>query len=134
MLYEGKKMYLKDIFLSHLKDNIKIAYTEEEIKWAKENERLIWQYFVEKQILFQTDSDLVGRFVEPAPFSKFYLQIDNESPGKIGVWLGWQMSKIAKKTQNLIIELLNLSSQELLIFQNTNQNNNDNKQKNSNYN
>ena len=28
-------MYLKDIFLPHLKDNIKIAYTEEEIKWAK---------------------------------------------------------------------------------------------------
>ena len=94
MLYEGKKMYLKDIFLSHLKDNIKIAYTEEEIKWAKENERLIWQYFVEKQILFKTDSDLVGRFLEPAPFSKFYLQIDNESPGKIGVWLGWQIVRI----------------------------------------
>ena len=54
ILYEGKKMYLKDIFLPQLKDNIKIAYTEEEIKWAKENERLIWQYFVEKQILFQT--------------------------------------------------------------------------------
>ena len=56
-------MYLKDIFLPHLKDNIKIAYTEEEIKWAKENERLIWQYFVEKQILFKTDSDLVGAFL-----------------------------------------------------------------------
>ena len=115
ILYEGKKMYLKDIFLPHLKDNIKIAYTEEEIKWAKENERLIWQYFVEKQILFKTDSDLVGRFLEPAPFSKFYLQIDNESPGKIGVWIGWQIvrSYCKQNPETSIIQLLNLSSQEL---------------------
>ena len=115
ILYEGKKMYLKDIFLPHLKDNIKIAYTEEEIKWAQENERLFWQYFVEKQILFKTDSELVGRFLEPAPFSKFYLQIDNESPGKIGVWLGWQIvrSFCERNPETTITELLNLSSQEL---------------------
>ena len=115
ILYEGKKMYLKDIFLPYIEDNIKIAYTEDEIKWAKDNERFIWQYFVEKQILYKTDSDLMGRFVEPSPFSKFYLQIDNESPGKIGVWIGWQIVKsYCKQNPEIpLIELLNLSSQEL---------------------
>ena len=115
ILYEGKKMYLKDVFLPHLKDNIKIGYTDDEIKWAKNNERFIWQYFVEKQILFKTDSDLMERFIEPAPFSKFYLEIDNESPGKIGVWLGWQIVKsYCGQNPNLtLIELLNLSSKEL---------------------
>ena len=38
---------------------------------GKKNERLIWQYFVEKQILFKTDSDLVGRFLEPHHFLNF---------------------------------------------------------------
>ena len=115
ILYEGKKMYLKDVFLPHLKDNIKIGYTEDEIKWAKNNERFIWQYFVEKQILFKTDSDLMERFIEPAPFSKFYLEIDNESPGKIGVWLGWQIVKsyCGQNPDLTLIELLNLSSKEL---------------------
>ena len=115
ILFEGKKMYLKDIFLPHIEDNIKIAYTKDEIKWAKDNERFIWQYFVEKQILYKTDSDLMGRFVEPSPFSKFYLQIDNESPGKIGVWIGWQIVKsYCKQNPEIpLIELLNLSSQEL---------------------
>ena len=56
----------------------------------------------------------MGRFLEPAPFSKFYLQIDNES-GKIGVWLGWQIvrSYCKQNPETQIIELLNLSSQEL---------------------
>ena len=26
-----------------------------------------------------------------APFSKFYLEIDNESPGRIGQYIGWQI-------------------------------------------
>ena len=26
-----------------------------------------------------------------APFSKFYLEIDNETPGRIGQWIGWQI-------------------------------------------
>ena len=26
-----------------------------------------------------------------APFSKFYLEIDNESPGRVGAWIGWQI-------------------------------------------
>ena len=84
-------MYLKDKFLPHLQDKIKIAYSDDEIKWVKNNERFIWQYFIEKQLLYKTDSELTERFIEPAPFSKFYLQIDNESPGKIGVWIGWQI-------------------------------------------
>ena len=46
---------------------------------VEENETNIWQYFIEKQILYKTDPEWVDRFLEPAPFSKFYLQLDNES-------------------------------------------------------
>ena len=75
ILYEGKKMYLKDKFLPYLHDKIKIAYSDDEINWVKNNERFIWQYFIEKQLLYKTDSELTERFIEPAPFSKFYLQM-----------------------------------------------------------
>ena len=118
ILYEGKKMYLKDKFLPHLQDKIKIAYSDDEIKWVKNNERFIWQYFIEKQLLYKTDSELTERFIKPAPFSKFYLQIDNESPGKIGVWIGWQIvrSFFKHNPEFPLIEFLNLSSQELFNF------------------
>jgi len=93
MIYEGKKLYLQDLFLPHEKEEVKIAYTTEEIEWAKENELYIWQYFIENQSLYQTNPEWIERFLEPAPFSKFYLQLDNESPGKIGRWIGWQIVK-----------------------------------------
>jgi uncharacterized protein YjaZ len=34
---------------------------------------------------------LQNRFINLAPFSKFYLEIDNESPGRVGTWIGWQI-------------------------------------------
>ncbi|MEC7173431.1 MAG: gliding motility lipoprotein GldB, partial [Bacteroidota bacterium] len=68
-------------------------YTEQQIQWVIDNEAYMWQYIVEKQLLYNTDPSLSNRFIEPAPFSKFYLEIDNESPGRIGVWIGWQIIK-----------------------------------------
>ncbi len=48
-------MYLQDLLLPDEKDANKMAYTEEELEWVKENEVYIWQYFIEKQVLYQTD-------------------------------------------------------------------------------
>jgi len=52
---------------------------------------MIWSYFIEKELLYSTDNSLNKRFIDEAPFSKFYLDIDNESPGSVGAWLGWQI-------------------------------------------
>ena len=114
MLYEGKKMYLQDLLLPDQKDAIKTAYTEEELEWVKENEVYIWQYFIEKQVLYQTDPEWVERFLEPAPFSKFYLQLDNESPGRIGRWIGWQIvRKYREQHETTIEDLIKLPAQQL---------------------
>lgn len=115
MVYEGKKLYLQDLILPNEEDKIKIAYTENEIEWVKENETNIWQYFIEKQILYKTDPEWVDRFLEPAPFSKFYLQLDNESPGKVGRWIGWQIVRSYHKNNPEISlkKLIKTPSQEL---------------------
>ena len=75
----------------------------------------MWQYFVEKQLLFKTDPSLMQRFILPAPFSKFYLEIDNQSPGRVGVWLGWQIIKSYMKRypETDINALLNLPAETL---------------------
>ncbi|HSP82273.1 MAG TPA: DUF2268 domain-containing putative Zn-dependent protease, partial [Gillisia sp.] len=93
MLYYGKVLYLKDILLPQTPDAAKLGYTEEELLWAKENEEQIWKYFVERQILFNSDTELYSRFLYPAPFSKFYLELDNESPAMLGQFIGWEIIK-----------------------------------------
>jgi gliding motility-associated lipoprotein GldB len=93
MVYAGKELYLKDILLPETTDEIKINYTKEQLDWCLANESYIWSYFIEKNMLYSNDSKLAGRFIAPAPFTKFYLEIDNESPGRVGAWIGWQMVK-----------------------------------------
>lgn len=91
MVYYGKILYLKDLWLPDLDDATKIGYTAADLQWAKDNEEEVWRYFVEQEYLYSTQAKLSQRFIEPAPFSKFNLEIDNASPGRIGQWMGWQI-------------------------------------------
>ena len=115
MIYYGKQVYLKEWVLPRSTDAQKMGYTDPQIQWVIDNEVYMWQYFVEKQLLYNTDPSLSQRFIEPAPFSKFYLEIDNESPGRVGVWVGWQIIKSYMKRypDTEISTLLNLPAQTL---------------------
>lgn len=115
MLYHGKKMYLQDLLLPHIDEGFRIGFTSAEMDWVNTNERYIWQYFIEKEILYGTDPNLAARFINPAPFSKFYLAIDNETPGGIGRWVGMQIVKsyVKKYPKTPIDQLLKLPTQVL---------------------
>ena len=114
MIYNGKILYLKDLLIPSDSDAQKIGYTPEEIEWAKDNENYMWRYFIENKLLYDTSSKLGNRFINPAPFSKFYLEIDNESPGSIGKWLGWQIVRSYAKNNDVTLEtLLQTDAKEL---------------------
>ena len=117
MIYYGKKLYLKEKLLPNKNDTITIGYSKQDLTWAQENELYIWKYFIEKELLYNTDSKLIRRFLDPSPFSKFYLEIDNQSPGRIGRWIGWQIvrSFIKKNPEVKIEDLIFKSSEELFV-------------------
>ena len=91
LIYEGKKIYLMEQLLSLTSTNELLSYTPQELAFAQENEINIWEYFVKKELLFDTDKKLLSRFIDPAPFSKFYLDFDNETPGRIGRYIGYRI-------------------------------------------
>ena len=114
MIYFGKELYLKDIWLPEINDANKIGYSDSELIWAQENEAYIWSYFIEKELLYSSDSKLPGRFINPAPFSKFQLELDNESPGMIGRFIGWQIVRsYMEKNDVSPKELMTLRADEL---------------------
>lgn len=100
MIYSGKLLYFKDVVLPLKSDSEKIGYTKDQQEWAIKNESEIWRYFIENELLFDTDSELLSRFINPAPFSKFYLNLDNETPGRIGQYLGWQIVRAYMKNND----------------------------------
>ena len=114
MIYYGKQLYLKDQLLPDYNDAEKIGYLPEQITWCQENESYIWRYFIEKELLYSTDSKLPNRFTNLAPFSKFYLEIDNESPGRIGQWIGWQIVRSFMENNEVSLQdMLKMNSKEL---------------------
>jgi gliding motility-associated lipoprotein GldB len=115
MVFYGKELYLKDLWLPNSSDAEKIGYTEAQLTWARENESEMWRYFVEKEILFSTNTKLPAQFINPAPFSKFYLEIDNESPGMVGRFLGWQIVKSYMNTNEASVQQLMIKNPEALF-------------------
>ncbi len=91
IINEGKKMYLLDAYLPEKPDRIKLGYTEKKLKWAKQNEEMVWKYFITNNLLYQNKNDLERRFLNPAPYSKFYTEEDINSPGQIGIFIGRQI-------------------------------------------
>jgi uncharacterized protein YjaZ len=106
MINEGKKLYLLDSYLPDVSDAQKIGYSNDEIEWVTLNETQIWTYFIENNLLYSTDYQLNKRFIENAPFSKFYINIDKESPGRVGVWLGWQIVRSYMNNNNVTLQQL----------------------------
>lgn len=115
MIYSGKALYLKDVLIPEYTDAERIGYTEEQIKWSQENESYIWRKFIEDKILFSSDGKLASRYLNLAPFSKFYLEIDNESPGRIGQWIGWQIvrSFVENNPEVKLQDMLKMDGKEL---------------------
>ena len=117
MIYHGKLLYFKDRIVPFVEDALKIGYSPDQLEWAMANESNIWRYFVERELLYSTDPKLVSRFINPAPFSKFNLELDNESPGMLGRYLGWQIVRsYMENNEKSLQELITTDAED--IFKN----------------
>lgn len=118
MIFAGKELYIKDLLMPDYSDADKIGYTPEQIKWCQENESYMWRYFIDESLLYDTDPRLGSRFIHRAPFSKFYLEIDNESPGRVGAWIGWQIVRAYAENNKIDVKKL-LTTDATTIFNNS---------------
>lgn len=114
LVYYGKELYLMGELMPQNTDDIIMGYDPDQLEWANANEEQIWRYFIERELLYSTNNKLGPRFLDPAPFSKFELELDNESPGKIGRYLGWQIVKAFMDNNKITLqEMLTLPEEEL---------------------
>ena len=114
MIEAGKRLYLLDAYLPEVTDEEKIGYEKQKLEWAQRNESEIWKYFIENELLYSTDTKLNQRFIDDAPFSKFYKLQDNLSPGRIGAWFGWQIVRSYMKHNDVSLQrLLKTETEEI---------------------
>ena len=80
--------------------------TKNKIQWINDNEYSIWAYFIENEYLYNTNDELKARFILISPYSKFNLDIDKESPGSIGKWLGFKIVSSFMNNNSISVEEL----------------------------
>lgn len=93
MIYNGKILYMSQKLIPASSDELLMGYTKNQLDWCKKNEKDIWAYMIKNKLIYSKDENLNKRFISVAPFSKFYSKLDRQSPGRVGVWLGWQIVK-----------------------------------------
>lgn len=90
MVYNGKILYFMDQVLPNVPDSTKIGYTANQIKWCNDFKGQIWGYFLEENLLYETDYEKIQKYLGEAPFTPGFGE-KNESAPKLALWTGWQI-------------------------------------------
>jgi hypothetical protein len=88
IVYEGKKLYFAEQLLKKVEPHRIIEYSKEEYDWCLDNEVNIWNHLVESDVLFSRKYNDFNRYIDPSPTT---YGMPAESPGRIGIWVGWQI-------------------------------------------
>lgn len=88
ILHEGKLKYFEKCMLPELNDTILFGFTADQMKFCRNNERQMWQYLIEYDLLFSTDQFVIRKLTGNAPFTSYFT---NESPGMAAIWIGFRI-------------------------------------------
>lgn len=88
MIHEGKLIYFTEAMLPEMPDSVIIGYSYKQLEWCGANEAAMWTYLVEQKLLYTSERLEIRKYINDAPFTNSFT---NKSPGRTGVWLGWQI-------------------------------------------
>jgi hypothetical protein len=88
MIYYGKAHYFAQTLLPEAADSLLIGYTGEDLINVNNNQDVIWAHFVDEKLLYESSHFIKKKYMEERPKT---LEIGNACPGRIGVWLGWEI-------------------------------------------
>ena len=114
ILLEGKRLYFAEQMLPDVPKYQLIEYSANAYDWCIENEFNIWAFFIENKLLYNSKFTVYRRYIEEGPST---MGMPPESPGKIGVWVGWQIvRRFMQVNKNVSLEeLMRMNNgQELL--------------------
>jgi hypothetical protein len=104
MILEGKRLLFMEMMLPEVTDSLIFPVPQAKIEWAKSNETNLWAYLIQNNYLYSGDKTVIRKLVGEAPFTSYF---GNESPGRIGAWIGWRICRtwVEKNPQKNVTEL-----------------------------
>jgi len=62
-----------------------MGYTAEKYKWCQDNEKEIWSFLLNQDLLFSKDKSIIMKFIQESPTIQGF---PKGSPGRIGQYMG----------------------------------------------
>ncbi len=90
LLFWGKTLFILEQLMPDTEPHLLMDWRAESWQWATENERQVWLELQPQSELFETNRMEFGRWFNEGPFTRA-ASIPQESPDRLGAWLGWQM-------------------------------------------
>ena len=88
MIHEGKILYFLDCMMPSVADSLKISYTSQQLDWADRNQGQAWAFYLDNEMLYSTDRQVIQKFIGAAPFTAPF---SRGSAPRMGVFTGWQI-------------------------------------------
>lgn len=115
MLDKGREMYFLKKVLPDASDSLLYTINEKQMAWLNENEPLIYNYFIQNNLLYETSGEKIYRYVTDAPTST---GMPPESPGNTGTFIGYKIiNAYMKQTGKTLQALLNDTAKAQTVLQ-----------------
>ena len=114
MIDEGKRLLFMEMMLPNCPDSLIFPFPQEKIEWVRQNEANVWGYLIQNDLLYSKNMTMVRKMVGDAPFTSYF---GNNSPGKTGAWIGWQICRtwVQKNPQKKVTELFNETDAQKIL-------------------
>ena len=99
MIHQGQLYWFLGKMYPGAPDGALMGFTEDQMRWCRNNEEQMWTYLVENKLLFSTEPMTIRKLIQDAPHTSYYTP---ESPGRAAVWQGLQIVRAFEKRNGKI--------------------------------
>lgn len=88
MVSEGRIITFLEYVLPDESDAMRLGFTQAQFDWCEKNEKMIWSFFVQNNLLFSADPNIMSKYTNDGPTTNGF---PKDSPGNIGKYVGWKI-------------------------------------------
>ncbi|MEO5651192.1 MAG: hypothetical protein ABIR03_14875 [Ginsengibacter sp.] len=112
MVEKGRRIFLLMKFLPYDPDYIFMGYTEKQMKEVYKNEAVIWDFFLNNDLLNNSEQNIIKNYIGESPKTQ---EFGEEAPGNLGTFSGLQIVRkfMDKFPDTKLDALMNMSARDI---------------------
>lgn len=112
MVSKGRRVYLLTKFLPYTPEYKCMNYTKQQMENSYKNEAVIWDFFLNNDLLNNTDPNIVKNYIGESPKTQ---ELGEDAPGNLGTFCGLQIVKkyMEKNPETTMDHLMKLDARDI---------------------